>query len=354
MIKVEDHNRRSIMSDRTVTIREIARSAGVSPSTVFRALKKESLVKPATRAKVLAAQRLLQSEKAQDTARSNGSSITVGIIMPVSTAQDIDHHPSMFVTVTSFLSELSGSNISNSVLVFDENTMRGEDLLPHPMDGYLIIGTNEEQEKMILPVLSRAELPCVLINRHAEAPRISCVNIDDMAACANATRYLISLGHKRIAYLSGSKNFQHTKRRQNGYVSAMNEAGLGVRSEWVINGDYSETSGYTMGTALARLKNRPTAAICASDTIAIGCIHAMEEKGIAVPADFSVVGFGDIESSRIITPALTTVAQPSVDIGTIAAKVLMQMIRMPIIVRQQLMLQTRMIIRNSAAAAPEE
>ncbi len=333
-----------------VTIREIARLAGVSPSTAFRALQEAGPVKPATRAKVLAAQQMLLSERAGEGVRPVGSSRTVGIIMPVSTAHDIGRHPSMFVTVTSFLSELSGSHISNSVLVFDENTMQPEDLLSHPMDGYMITGTSEEQEKLILPAISRAGLPCVMINRNAEAPHISCVKMDDMAACAEATRYLISLGHRRIAFLGGNINFQHTKRRRDGCLKAVREAGLSVREEWVICGEYSEASGYAMGTSLAGLAERPTAAICASDTIAIGCIHALKEKGVAVPEDFSAVGFGDIESSRIMNPPLTTVAQPSVEAGVVAARTLMQMIAMPIIVSQQVMLQTRMIIRGSTAA----
>ena len=76
----------------------------------------------------------------------------------------------------------------------------------------------------------------------------------------------------------------------------------------------------------------------------------MKEKAISIPKDFSIVGFGDIESSRVVSPALTTVAQPSVEVGTIAAKVMIQMIQMPIILSQQLVLQTRMILRDSTAA----
>lgn len=195
--------------------------------------------------------------------------------MPASTAQDIGRHPSMFVTVTNFLSEFSGSNISNSVLVFDENTMKPEDLLAKPMDGYIIIGTSEDQENLLLPVLARANLPCVMINRHVNVPHISCVKFDDRSASADATRHLIALGHKKIAYLGGKMNYQHTKRRLEGYLLAMNEARLPVDEAWVIHGDYNETSGYMMGKAIEELPSRPTAAVCASDTIAIGCMHAL-------------------------------------------------------------------------------
>ena len=337
------------MKEKPATVRAVAKAAGVSVATAFRALNDSQLVKPATRARVLAAQRLLESGKGAEIEKQDSALLSVGIIMPASTAQDISQHPSMFTVVTSFLSELSGRSISNSVLMFDESTMTGEELLQRPMNGYLMMGTSEEQESMILPVLSKAGIPCVLINRRSEAPHISCVNLDDAPACAGATRYLISLGHTRIACLSGPRKYQNAKRRLQGYLQAMQEAGLTVPEEWIIHGDYSEASGYAMGKGIAALSSRPTAILCASDTIAIGCMHALEEKGLNVPRDISVVGFGDIESSRVVTPALTTVAQPSVDVGVMAAKVLIQMISMPVIVSQQVMLQTRMIVRASTA-----
>ena len=341
------------MIQKPATIRAIAEAAGVSPSTVFRVMNEPNLVKPSTRAKVQAAQKFLETESPKEAGRNAVPTRSVGVIIPMSTAQNIDRHPSLFVIITSFLSEISNANIANTMLVFDENTMRGEDLLLRPMNGYLIIGTTEEQESLILPVLSRASLPCVMINRHADVPYISSVKLDDRAACADATRYLISLGHRRIVFLGGQKNYQHTKRRLEGYLDAMSEAALPVSEEWIFYGEYSENSGYTMGKMAEGLEIRPTAALCASDTIAIGCIHAMQEKGLSVPEDFSVVGFGDIESSRILTPALTTISQSSVEEGTIAARVLMQMMNSPLIVRDQLMLQTRMIVRSSTGAPPK-
>ncbi len=342
------------MNSKAVTIRDIASAAGVSVSTAFRALKDEELVKPATRAKVMAAKHVLENEKMQIYKKTSAEPLSFGIIMPVSTAQDIGRHPSMFVLVTSFLSELSKNNISNTMLVFDESSMRAEDLLARPMDGYMITGTSSEQERLLLPVLSHSKIPCVIVNRHAETPYISCVKIDDKAATADATRYLISLGHTRIAYLSGSKNYQHTMRRMDGYLQAMNEAHLPVLDKWVVNGDYSETSGYAMGKIIASSDVRPTAVLCASDTIAIGCLYAMEEKNISVPRECSIIGFGNIESSRLVTPKLTTITQPSVDMGSLTAKILMQMIQTPGIVSQQIILQTRLIIRESTAEVNEK
>lgn len=343
------------------TVRSIAKVAGVSASTAFRALNNHTLVKPATLEKVLDAQRLLEAGESQPVSSPAGLAgipsapgSTIGIVMPVATAQDIGRHPSMFVIITSFLAALSTAGVTNTMLVFDENTMRGEDLLTQPMDGYLIIGTSEEQESMILPVLSKAAVPCVLVNRRADAPHVGCVNIDDMAACANATRYLIGLGHTDIAFLGGHSNYQNTKRRMQGYRQAMEEAKLPTVSDFILCGTYSETSGYTLGKRLLSLSRRPTAALCASDPIAIGCMRALEEENLRIPEDFSIVGFGDIEASRCVSPALTTIVQPGVDVGQMAAKVLLQMMCTPMIVNQTLMLQTKMVVRESTAPPRQE
>ena len=332
-----------------VTIREIAQAAGVSPSTAFRALSEEKLVRPATRDRVIAAQKMLENERLKKEERPKAAK-SVGIIMPVSTAHDLSTRPSMFTIMTNFLSELSANGITNTVLVFDEKSMTVNDLLLQPMDGYLVTDTSEEQENIIIPALSAASLPCVLVNRRAEAPHVSSVNIDDLTACADATAYLISLGHERIAYLGGRKNYQNTKRRLQGYQQAMESAGLPLRDEYILFGDYSETSGYAMGEALLHLPQRPTGVICASDPIAIGFMHRMKDANLSLPEECSIIGFGDIESSRIVSPALTTIAQPSGDVGAIAAKMLIQMINYPVIVNQQLMLQTSMVIRESTDA----
>ena len=334
---------------KSVTIRDIAQAAGVSPSTAFRALNDENLVKPATRAKVIAAKQMLEDEMTTCKERPLDNK-SVGIIIPVSTANDLSGRPSMFTMIGNFLSELSANGISNTMLVFDEKTMSVNDLFHNAMDGYLVADTSEEQENIIIPALSNASLPCVLVNRRADAPFVSSVNIDDKTACADATAYLISLGHQRIAFLGGRKNYQNTKRRLLGYQMAMQDAGLAFTDEYALFGDYSESSGYAMGDALLKMLRRPTAVICASDPIAIGCMHRMKDASLALPEDCSIIGFGDIESCRLVTPNLTTIAQPSRELGMIAAKTLIQMMNYPAIINQQLMLQTRLVIRESTSA----
>lgn len=337
------------MESKNATMREIAKVAGVSLSTVFRVLNSDVPVSPTTRAKVIAAQQILQNKKANITAEAS-SRHSVGIIMPAYSAEDLSAHPSMFTIITSFVEALSIRSISNTTIVYDENLITPQDLLSQPKDGYLIIGTSEDQEKSIVPVLSEARIPCVLINRHANTTHVASVHIDDMAATTDATEHLISLGHRNIAFIGGNKNFQNTKRRLLGYQMALEKHGIPMRSCNVLFGEYNERSGYQKGKELLALPERPTAGIFASDPLAIGCMKYLSENGLHLPEDFALIGFGNIEACQYVTPTLSTVSQPSRETGIVAADVLVQMIEKPIIYSQQVRLKTNLVIRDSSGS----
>lgn len=338
------------MEAKNATMREIAKVAGVSLSTVFRVLSSDVPVSPTTRAKVIAAQQILQSKKAS-VSTEDAAQHSVGIIMPTYSAEDLSAHPSMFTIITSFVEELSMRSISNTTIVYDENLLSPQSLIASPKDGYLIIGTSEEQEKSIVPVLSQAGIPCVLINRHANISHVGSVHIDDMAATTDATEHLISLGHRNIAFIGGNKNFQNTKRRLLGYQMALEKHGIPLRSCNILFGEYNERSGYQKGRELLSLPERPTAGIFASDPLAIGCMKYLTEQGLHLPEDFALVGFGNIEACQYVTPTLSTVSQPSRETGIVAADVLIQMIEKPIICSQQVQLKTDLVIRDSSGSA---
>ena len=339
------------MESKNATMREIAKVAGVSLSTVFRVLNSDVPVSPTTRAKVIAAQQILQNKKAVN---STDASIrhSVGIVMPTYSAEDLSAHPSMFTIITSFVEELSTHAIANTTIVYDEHQMSPQDLLTSPKDGYLIIGTSEEQERSIVPVLSNSGIPCVLINRHATFSHVGSVHIDDVTATTDATEYLISLGHRNIAFIGGNKNFQNTKRRLLGYQLALEKHSIPLRSSNIFFGEYSEISGYQKGKDLLSLPERPTAGIFASDPLAIGCMRYLSENGLHLPDDFAVIGFGNIDACQYITPTLSTVSQPSRETGIVAANVLVQMIEKPIICSQQVRLKTDLVIRDSSGSGP--
>ena len=326
------------MESKPATIRAIAKAA----STVFRVLNSGASVSPNTRAKVIAAQQILQNKKAITPAKES-SRFSVGIIMPAHSAADLAGHPSLFTIITSFVEALSSRSVSNTTIIFDEKTMSPQSLIASPKDGYLIIGTSEEQERTLL---SEAGLPSLLINRQAKDLHTSSVNVDDTAATMDATEHLISLGHQNIAFIGGNKNFQNTKHRLLGYQIAMERHNLPLENDHILFGEFSEFSGYQQGKTILNMLHRPTAAICASDPLAIGCMRALTEGGLRLPDDFAVIGFGNIEASKYVTPSLSTVSQPSQEMGAIAAATLIQMLENPIILSQKVRLKTNLVLRG--------
>ncbi len=141
------------------------------------------------------------------------------------------------------------------------------------------------------------------------------VSIDNCAAAQLATDYLISLGHKRIAAITGSQNTPSTNERLQGYKNALSESGIHYDPELVFAGDYTLESGVSAAEKLLLRKERPSAIFCFSDDMAIGTIKVLQKNGFNIPKDISVMGFDDIRYSEFITPPLTTIRQPVEEIG---------------------------------------
>lgn len=333
------------MKDRQPTIRQIAKIAGVSASTVSRALNSDVPVSPSARKKIEDAISYLQAGKAQNL---SGNSRCVGIILASVAADNLGMHPSIYSIVTSFTDQLATCNISSRTLVYKDVSADLDRLLRTPMDGYFVIGTSEEQDAFILNALQNKQIPWLIMNRHIESNRVSYVSLDDEYATESAVNYLIRLGHRRIAFVGGNRDFQNTKRRYSGYLAALEKAGIPAREEYVFFGEYNEISGYQKGRELLALRQRPTAACFASDTIAIGCMKYLSSHGLHLPQDMAIIGFGNIDASLTSIPSLTTIDQRYSDTGSIAAKALIQLMDTPSIAYQQILVKTELVIRESS------
>jgi LacI family repressor for deo operon, udp, cdd, tsx, nupC, and nupG len=141
------------------------------------------------------------------------------------------------------------------------------------------------------------------------------VHIDNVAAAREATQYLISQGHRRIAFIYGQEESLLTKDREDGYRAAMQEAGLPIESGWVLEGKLTIEGAISATRRLLKHRQRPTAIFCANDEMAMGCMHELRRAGLRIPADMSVVGFDDTRYAEIQSPPLTTVRQPAEEIG---------------------------------------
>ncbi|WP_225755272.1 LacI family DNA-binding transcriptional regulator [Actinotalea sp. Marseille-Q4924] len=164
-----------------------------------------------------------------------------------------------------------------------------------------------------------------------------------------ATRHLLSLGHRRIAFAGGRQGFQPSAERLQGYLSAMRSGGGEVDDALVRSRAHTFEAGVEMADDLLALPDRPTAVFAASDSIALGVLSAAQRHGLRVPQDLSVVGFDDSSAAATSAPALTTVRQPIVEMGRVALRTLLQLARGEGVDSHHVQLSTTLVVRESTA-----
>jgi LacI family transcriptional regulator len=197
-------------------------------------------------------------------------------------------------------------------------------------------------------------LPMVLVDP-IDVPRTSVASIGatNWAGAYAATKHLLELGHRRIAYLGGPLGAGCDIIRAHGWAAAMSEAGIIVDSSAVLREAYTFEHGLRAGTELLKQRSRPTAIFAGSDISAMGVLEAARQLGIAVPAQLSVVGFDDTVLASTSTPPLTTVHQPIADIGRLAVSTVLRLARGENLSTKRVELATDLVIRDSTAPVPQ-
>ena len=201
------------------------------------------------------------------------------------------------------------------------NTMTADEigamLVSKQTDGIILLASMSPFGTEILSAKSRRRLP-IVIGCETISPELAefpSVHIDNVAAAKEATNYLISQGHRRIAMIYGQASSLLTKDREYGYRAAMKQARLTIEEGWVVEGELSIEGAIRATRKLLNHQHRPTAIFCANDEMAIGCLHAVKSAGLRVPDDISVMGFDDIRYAEVADPPLTTIGQPAEEIG---------------------------------------
>jgi DNA-binding LacI/PurR family transcriptional regulator len=216
-------------------------------------------------------------------------------------------------------------------------------------DGMLIVSTLPPEGE--LERLRAALVPCVLVDAfHASLPNVI---VDDRAGGELATRHLIELGHRRIAFMGDTPpefRFDWSRDRTRGYEHALQRAGIELRPEYVREGTRSLTTAHSIAMELLRLPDRPTAIFAASDTQAVGALEAARSLGLRVPEDLSVVGFDDIEVARYV--GLTTVRQPLHESGRRGAELLLRALAGQGPEAHSELLPLELVVRATSGPAP--
>jgi DNA-binding LacI/PurR family transcriptional regulator len=324
---------------------DVARLAGVSHQTVSRVLNGHPNVRPPTRDKVLAAIREL-AYRPNAAARTlvTRRTHTLGVISfdtmlygPASMLYGFERaaHDSYFVSVAS-LPALDRRSMLDAVDRF----------LGQGVEGIMVIATQDTAVAALAHVPT--EVPLVAVGCGTKAP-VTSVAIDNEAGAFAATRYLLSLGHPTVHHVAGTSAHLDAQERVDGWRRALAEAGAPEPA--VLVGDWSASSGYEMGRQLAT-DPELTAVFCGNDTMALGVMRALAERGLGVPRDVSIVGFDDIPDAGFYTPPLSTVRQDFGEVGRRALSTLIDRMSGLIEAGLRVRIAPELIIRVSAAGPP--
>jgi LacI family transcriptional regulator len=211
------------------------------------------------------------------------------------------------------------------------------------------IGITCELTAADLAALSRARLPLVVVDPvNIAQPDVTSVGSTNFAGGMAATQHLLSLGHRRIAYLGGPPTSGCNQARMNGFRGAMESAGAPVPREYVWLREFLYDDGLAGGAELLDLPEPPTAIFAGSDEVALGAMEAARARGLRVPEDLSVVGFDDTQVARLASPQLTTIRQPLREMGAVALRTALQLAAGEKVDSHHVELATRLIVRSSA------
>lgn len=310
------------------TIYEIAKIAGVSPTTVSKVINNYPDVSDKTRAKI---QKILQEENflpnSQAQFLSTKRTWTLGIVYFEDLRVGLSH-PFFSGVIEAFKRQADKQGYS---LLFGSKNdrLKNDTFLEYfkyrAVDGIAIICTDPNDKETL--ELIESDFPIVVIDMVNK--NTSTVASDNMEGCYLAVKYLYDLGHRKIAYIEGtskSDNWASVTRRK-GYEKAMKRLGLDIIDGYIADGvNFDVSGGYNAMKGLLKHKEIPTAVFTAGDKIAIGAIDALKDEGLSVPDDMSIVGYDDIELARYITPKLTTIRQDRVEIGKTAVDLLVKQI----------------------------
>jgi len=330
------------------TIHDVAKRAGVSPVTVSRVINNAGNVSAATREKVeLAIEELGYVPSVM--ARSLRSKRTHTLALMVS---DITNP--FWTTVARGVEDTAQSR-DYSVFLYntDENPVKQQRYLDvvvaQRADGVIIAPYDSDAQN--LAQLRQRNIPTVIIDRRIEGWDVDSVCGDSLSGAKALVQHLISLGHERIAMLSGPANTSTAEDRVAGYCMALAEAGIPLDTRLIKRGEYRTLSGEKLTQRVLDEELNPTAIFAANNAIALGVIDAVEKRGLRIPQDIALVCFDDLPNVSCLFPFLTVVVQPAYDMGVNAAQLLLSRLDSEGSLQpRHIVLPTRLIVRHSCGS----
>lgn len=328
-----------------MNIKDIAKMANVSVATVSRVINGNTNVKQPVREKI---EEIIRQNNyvpsSLGIALLKKKSNVIGIILPVVHS----YYTERFNSIAKICSE-NGYGTIIFVTNYDEKQELKalSDLRAKNVDGLIFMTTKITSAHLEIMAKYKDKIPLVVIDADASENNFSSILQDDYSGAKDAVSFLISSGHKKIAFISGDNiNVFSTSERYKAYFDTMSSYGLKIIT---ASGNYSMRSGYeAVDTLLSDKSNIPTAIFCANDSMAMGASRRLHELGYKIPDDISLIGVDDLEHIKYLSPAaLTTVRQDLSESGRIAADLVMEYIKNGVICTDRIVMKQKLIVRES-------
>lgn len=295
--------RKKITPSKTVSIKDVARLAGVSITTVSRVINKHSTVKDRNRGAILDAIKQLKFQPSVYAQRlASGKSNVIALVIPRYEGIYYSFYALELIRgIGTLCAELKLDFLLHLTDTVSALNLRG-------VGGIIfadIIGNRAQLEDAL-----NQDMLCVVINNYVKDLEVSCISIDNRAGAEEAVNYLINLGHKKIAHITGDIVTQAAELRFTGYKQALEKNNIEIRQDYILKTDYSRGQARQAAEQLIRMQDPPTAVFVASDSMALEVMAVIRESGKEIPGDLSIIGFDDNPSGLYGHVALTTVRQP--------------------------------------------
>jgi DNA-binding LacI/PurR family transcriptional regulator len=331
---------------RHTTISDIAKSLGISTSTVSRALSGHPDIKKETKEQIKQlAEEMNYSPNPIALSLKRNQTKTIGVIVP-----EIKHD--FFSSAISGIEEVAYQAgytiiVCQSNESYEREVINTTALMHHRVAGIVVsIAQNTINYNHFQNLINR-KIPLVFFDRVCDDINASKIVIDDYKSAFNAVSYLIGKGYKKIAHFAGPKDLGICKKRYEGYIQALRQAQLELPNDLIRYGGLHEQDGYNSMDMLIKENNIPDAIFAVNDPVAIGAFQRINEAGMKIPDDVAIMGFSNNKITNLVEPKLTTVNQPSFEMGKLAAETLLNIIDGKIVEPKTMVLETELIIRKS-------
>lgn len=333
----------------SVTLKDVAALAGVSPSTVSRVCKDNPSISRETKEKVRKAMEQLGYEPSSQLAGQDAVSRTIGIILPPSPKESFENafHLEVIRGISQFCNQhgyintvITGQDENEILLALTNISKSGQ------VDGYIV--TYSKQDDPIIDYLYSEGLLYVVIGKaHRFANQTVYIDNDNVLAGQEATEYLIAKGHTNIAYLGSDSNLIYSADRKTGYRLALLNSGITVEPDHIVELPLIPEESSTAVQELLSKEDRPTAILVSDDLFAVALERTCIEMGIVIPKDLSIISFNNSLFARLTSPQLTSIDINSIQLGIEAASQVINHIENPNLLATKIIVPHRLIERNS-------